>query len=358
MADTNNKITFKQNLILKSGDKIAIISPSSGLPYLFPLVYEQGLKNLKDVFNLEPVEYPTARQSSKYLSENPKARAKDINNAFADPSIKAIIATIGGNDQIRILPYLDEKIISANPKIFMGYSDCTNLHIYLWNLGIISYYGGAIMTQFAMGGGMHQYTIEWLQKVFFNVCIGEIYSSPEYSDVDLDWNEPENLNKIKPMYPSEEWEWHNNQDQIIQGRLWGGCLEIVHLHLSIKKYLPHFDKLDNIILYLETSEEMPSDGFVYRFIATLAELGLLNKFKAILMAYPKAQFCGYLPFEGREAFIENQKNAIKSALNDYNINILVIFNMNFGHTDPQMIIPNGAMVSIDCIQKIINFIKS
>ena len=101
------------------------------------------------------------------MSQNPKARAEDINTAFADPSIKGIIATIGGNDQIRILPYLDKKIISANPKIFMGYSDCTNLHLFLWNLGIISYYGGAIMTQFAMGGGMQEYTINSIKKAAF-----------------------------------------------------------------------------------------------------------------------------------------------------------------------------------------------
>ena len=133
-------MTFRQPSALKPSDKVAIVSPSSGMPFLFPWVYEQGLERLKQVFQLEPIEYPTARQSPEYLSRNPKARAEDINRAFADPSIKGIIATIGGNDQIRILPYLDKKIIGATPKIFMGYSDCTNLHLFLWNLGIISYY--------------------------------------------------------------------------------------------------------------------------------------------------------------------------------------------------------------------------
>ncbi len=116
-----------------------MISPSSGMPFLFPWVYEQGLSRIKEIFQLQPVEYPTARQSPDYLSNNPKARAEDINRAFADPSIKGIIATIGGIDQIRILPYIDKEVIASNPKIFMGYSDCTNLHLFLWNLGIISY---------------------------------------------------------------------------------------------------------------------------------------------------------------------------------------------------------------------------
>ena len=160
---------FKQPSRLKFGDKVAIVSPSAGLPHIFPWVYEQGLNRIKEVFGLEPVEFPSARQSPEYLSKNPKVRAEDINTAFADPSIKGIIATIGGNDQIRILPYLNKDIISANPKIFMGYSDCTNLHLFLWNLGIISYYGGAVMTQFAMGGGMQEYTINSIKKLFLTI---------------------------------------------------------------------------------------------------------------------------------------------------------------------------------------------
>lgn len=346
---------FRRPLPLKSGDKVAIISPSSGLPFLFPWVYEQGLRRIKEVFGLHPVEFPTTRQSSEYLSKNPQARAEDINNAFADPTIKAIIATIGGNDQIRILPYLNQEIISANPKIFMGYSDCTNLHLFLWNLGMISYYGGAVMTQFAMGREMHEYTINSIKKAFFSPSMGEVQAAPEWSDVDLDWADPENLNRKRPMYKGEGWQWHNSQNEVIQGPLWGGCLEVLDLHLSVMRYLPSFDRLDGTILFVETSEEMPTEGFVYRFIAALAELGLLKRFKAILMGYPKTQFCGKQPPEGREAFILNQQNAVKDALRDYNSNILVVFNMNFGHTDPQMIIPNGGILSIDCGRKTITF---
>lgn len=346
---------FRQPLSLKPHDKVAIISPSSGMPFLFPWVYEQGLDRLRKVFQLEPVEFPTARQSPEYLSKNPKARADDINHAFADPSIKGIIATIGGNDQIRILPYLDKKVIAANPKIFMGYSDCTNLHLFLWNLGIISYYGGAIMTQFAMGGGMQEYTVNSIRKAVFDPPVGQVFSASEYSDADLDWGDKQNLSKKRPMYPSDGWVWHNDQQGIIQGRLWGGCLEVLSFHLSVRKYLPDFEKLDGTVLFIETSEEMPAQELVYCFIAALAEIGLLKNFKAILMAYPKAQFCDKQPPEGRDAFIVNQQKAVKSALQDYDVAIPVIFNMNFGHTDPQMIIPNGGSVKIDGSLKTITF---
>lgn len=325
------------------------------MPFLFPWVYEQGLNRVKEIFQLQVVEFPTAKQTPEYLSKNPKARADDINAAFADSSIKGINATIGGNDQIMILPYLDREVILANPKIFMGYSDNTNFHLYLWNLGIVSYYGGAIMTQFAMGGGMHDYTIDSIRRAVFNPPIGQVTAAQQYSDADLDWADKQNLDKKRPAYVSQGWHWHNNQNQIIEGRLWGGCLEVLDLHLSVQRYLPAADQLNNTILFIETSEEMPSEGFVYRFIAALAELKLLKRFKAILMAYPKAQFCDKQPPEGREIYIYNQQNAVKNALKDYGSNIPVVFNMNFGHTDPQMIIPSGGYVSVDCKNQTIKF---
>ena len=176
------------------------------------------------------------------------------------------------------------------------------------------------MTQFAMGGGMQEYTINSIRKALFDPAIGQIHSALEYSDADLEWADKQNLSKKRPLYQSKGWHWHNNHNQVIQGRLWGGCLEVLILHLSVRRYLPDFDLLDGTILFIETSEEMPSEGIVYCFIAALAELGVLSKFKAILMGYPKAQFCDQQPPEGRENFILNQQNAVENALRDYNSN--------------------------------------
>lgn len=347
------KFQFKP---INPGDKLAILSPSAGLPFIFPWVYQQGLARIRDVFNLIPVEFPTACKSPEYLSKHPEARADDINQAFADPSIKGIIATIGGNDQIKILPFLDGEIIASNPKVFMGYSDCTNLHLYLWNLGIVSLYGGSVMNQFAFGGGMHEYTVDSIKRALFHPQIGKIHPATEYTDVDLDWSDPANLSKKRPMERSDGWVWHHSPSQCIEGKLWGGCLEVIDLHLSVRRYLPEFSELEGAILFLETSEEMPTEGFVYRFIAALAEIGLLRKFQAILMGYPKAQFCGKLPPEGRVAYIANQQKAVIQALKDNDASLPVIFNMNFGHTDPQMIIPNGRMVKIDGLSRTIEFL--
>ncbi|MET7605388.1 LD-carboxypeptidase [Streptomyces avermitilis] len=113
------------------GDRMAVISPSSGLPGLLPLPHELGLERLREEFGLEPVEYPATRR----MGSTPRERADDIHAAFADPTVRAVIASIGGEDQITVLPLLDRELIRGNPKPFFGYSDNTNLHAFLWNTG-------------------------------------------------------------------------------------------------------------------------------------------------------------------------------------------------------------------------------
>jgi muramoyltetrapeptide carboxypeptidase LdcA involved in peptidoglycan recycling len=105
--------------MLQKGSTIAVLSPSWGGPSLFPGIYEKALENLKEIFQFNIVEYPTARMDAESLYNHPELRAKDINDAFADDSIDTIFVSIGGNDSIRILEYLDIPSILKNPKIIM-----------------------------------------------------------------------------------------------------------------------------------------------------------------------------------------------------------------------------------------------
>src|SRR5687768_2795347 len=123
---------------LKEGDTIAALSPSWGGPSAFPHIYENGIRVLRDIFGLNVKEYPTARMSPEKLYDNPKIRARDVTDAFADREVKAIITTIGGDDSIRILPYLNLNIIIRNPKIIMGYSDTSTILTYLNQHGLVT----------------------------------------------------------------------------------------------------------------------------------------------------------------------------------------------------------------------------
>lgn len=163
---------------LAPGEKVAILSPSLALPQVFPAVYEQGLRRLREQFHLVPVEYPTTRR----MHASPQDRARDIQDAFEDPEIKALFATIGGDDQLKVLKYLDPARIRAHPKAFFGYSDKTNLHNFLWNLGMVSYHGATIMVELGRGGAMHPLTQQALQRALFVSGEWEIQPAPAFTD--------------------------------------------------------------------------------------------------------------------------------------------------------------------------------
>ncbi len=83
---------------LQPGDKVATVSLSWGGPGTIPHRYEAGKKQLQDEFGLVVVEMPHTLSDADWLHRNPQARADDLMAAFADPTIKGIISTIGGDD--------------------------------------------------------------------------------------------------------------------------------------------------------------------------------------------------------------------------------------------------------------------
>ena len=332
---------------LHPGDKVAILSPSSGLPELFPAMFEQGLQRLRDIFQLVPVEYPTTRKLHSSLEE----RARDVHVAFANPEIKAVLCSIGGSDQIKLLSYLDTELLRTHPKPFLGYSDHTNLHILLSNLGLVSYYGGAIMVQFGRPSAMHSYTVEYLRHALFEHGEFELRPAPEYSDEDVDWEDAEQLGLQPTMYPNDGWQWLN-AGSLVEGVTWGGDLDILSWHLSVNRYMLPNEAYAGRILCLETDEELPSATVVYRILMCMGERGLLQQFAAMLVAHPKAwSFEHQHSLAERKRFLDEQREAIQMALREYHPTMLTVFNLDFGHTDPQMIIPHNGCIRIDSVQQ-------
>ncbi len=332
---------------LYPNDKVAILSPSAGLPQIFPEVFDLGLKRLKEIFNLVPVEYPTTRVFGASLED----KARDLHNALEDNEIKGIICSIGGDDQIKLLKHLNPEIVKNNPKMFMGFSDATHFQLYRWNLDIVSYYGGAIMTQFGMNGAMFDYTIESIKKALFEGGEYEVQNAPEFADEGLDWRNPELLNQYRKLYPNDAWTWVN-ENQTIDGITWGGCLESIDFQLRAGRYIPNEEDLKDTILFFEASEEIPADDYVYRVLVGMGERGLLKQFKAVLVGRPKAwEFDKPNSPEEKIEYKKKQQEAIMKVMQEYNPNALIVFNLDFGHTDPQFIMPNGGRVKVDGINK-------
>lgn len=123
---------------LKSGDKVATISLSWGGAGDDDILwrYNIGKKRLEEEFGLKVIEMPQTLCGTEFIYNHPEKRAEDLMLAFKDKSIKAIFSCIGGDESIRMLPFIDFDIIRNNPKAFIGYSDTTITHMICLKAGI------------------------------------------------------------------------------------------------------------------------------------------------------------------------------------------------------------------------------
>ena len=327
--------------MIQAGDKVAIVSPSRGLPEIFPGPYELGLRRLRDDFGLIPVEYPTTRK----LQSTPQERAADLHAAWSDPSIRAVFASIGGDDQITVLKHLDPAVFQADPKPFFGYSDNTNLLNFLYSLGSPAFHGGSVMVQFGRGGAMHPDTERSLRAAMFTGGEFDLTPAKGWTDHDHDWNVPENLETEPPQFPGTGWTWSGSQ--AVSGKLWGGCIEILDWQLSANRWMLPTESYGGV-LFGETSEEMPSSENVYRILRNFGERGLLERFDAVLWGRPKSSsLSNELTAEESVAYVTGQYLAVDRALAEYNPNAVVVKGLDIGHTDPQQVLPYGGQIHLD-----------
>ncbi|WLW55904.1 S66 peptidase family protein [Streptomyces sp. YU58] len=326
------------------GDRIAVVSPGAGLPGLFPRPFELGLERLRKEFGLEPVEYPATRT----MGSTPQERADDLHAAFADPAIKAVMASVGGDDQITVLPFLDREVIRANPKPFFGMSDNTNLLAFLRATGIVAYHGASVMVELGRPVAMHPQTADSLRAALFTSGPYELAPAERWRDVDRDWADPATFDAEPETRPGTGWTWLN-ADRVVEGRSWGGCLEILGWLLMADREVAHdLTEYDGGVLLLETSEDMPSATEVFHTVRNMGERGLLQRFSALLMGRPKTwSFEHPNSPEAAARYAADQREAILSAMCVYAPNTMIVFDVDFGHTDPQLVIPYGGIVRVD-----------
>ena len=130
---------------LKKGDTIGIIAPASCTTYEKVL---EAKKNIEDMGYQVILGECTKKQWYSYAGTD-EERAEEINSFFADKSIDAIICMRGGYGSNRLIELLDFEVIKRNPKIFVGYSDITTLHIALnEKVNLITFHGPMAVSNF------------------------------------------------------------------------------------------------------------------------------------------------------------------------------------------------------------------
>ena len=329
------------------GDRVAVVSPSFAAPGEAPAVHEQAMRRLEALTGLVPVEFPTTRR----LGATAQDRAADLNAAFGDPTIRAVLATIGGEDQITVVPHLDAGLVRADPKPFLGYSDNTNILSWLWTQGVAGFYGGSTQVHLGPGPGLDACHEAALRAALLTGGRLEVTDPGESEDFGIDWHDPRALTSYGEREPTEPWHW-TGPARSVTGRTWGGCIEVLQWLLTAGRFPMDSSVLAGGVLLLESSEEViPAQEFGM-ILRSLGERGLLDAVDAVLVGRPAASNVERRPdAAGRAAHRDAQRDTAVDVIGRYNADAVVCVGIPFGHTRPQWILPYGGRVTVDGVER-------
>lgn len=331
---------------LAPGGLVALVSPSWAGPGVFPAVHERGVAVLTERFGVRVREYPTTRE----VGASPADRARDLMAAFGDDEVGAVMATIGGDDQLRVLGHLDGPRLATTPKRFFGYSDNTTLLNFLFFHGVAGFHGGSTMVHLARAGGPHDVSLDSLRWALFGEGPHEIAPLGHFSDLSPQWADLRTLDNPTPTTPDAGWVWEGPRRRVV-GRTWGGNLEVLVWQLGVSRWILDSSAYEGCVLLLETSEEMPSATEVQRGLRVMGERGLLGQFAAVVVAKPKAwNHDRETSADERVRFRDDQRDAVLATLAEYNTDAVVVIGPDVGHTDPQYVVPYGGEVEVDAVE--------
>ncbi len=146
---------------LQTGDHVALLSPAS--PPRDPSMVSRAQTRLQ-ALGFQVHSGRTARQRQGYLAGPDRARSSDLERAFTSPQIKGVFCTRGGYGVSRLLEHLDLDRLRRHPKVLVGFSDLTLLHLALQKVGLVSFWG-------PMPGastGISDWSWKWLQRAVFS----------------------------------------------------------------------------------------------------------------------------------------------------------------------------------------------
>lgn len=317
---------------LRSGDVIGLISPSSpAAPYQRRL--DRGREALQQI-GLETVLAPHCLADLGHIAGTPKQRASDINDLFAAPGIAGIFATTGGLNANQLLPHLDWGLITANPKVMMGYSDVSVLLLAIWaRTGLATVHGPCLLPHFGEFGGLHPYTRTSFERTLMHATPAGLLG-PSHLRIEerLWWDQEDTrLRKAAPDPGPCVLRRGRAEGPLIAGNI--GSM----LTLSGTAYWPD---LTGHILFLE-EDEAESPGTIERMLAHLTEIGTFAQASGV--AFGRFHRDVGLDLAGLAAIVER-------TIPD--TGLPVVANLDFGHTDPMFLLPFGTHASLDASDRV------
>lgn len=305
---------------LKPGDEVRVIAPSRSMAILGEDCKKLATERLEALGLKVTFGKHVMEADPDYFAASKEARVEDLNDAFRDPNVRAILTVIGGFNSNQILDYIDYEAIKNDPKIFCGFSDITALSNAIHaKTGVVTY-SGPHYSSFGMLKGF-EYTLEYFKKMFFEENEFEITSSNEWSD-DAWFIDQENRKFIPNdgMFIINEGE--------AEGDIIGGNLCTLNL-LQGTEYMPN---IENKVLFLE-DDDMAGKIFLMEFDRNLQSLVHMLEFKTVRgIVLGRSQVATEMT---KEKWIKLIKNKPELA------NIPVVAGADFGHSTPIFTFPVG-----------------
>ena len=285
---------------LRPGDTVALVSPAS------PIAVDKLTETIQ---LLESEGYrvkvaPHALLENDYLAGPDAGRAKDLQDAFENPEINAILCSRGGYGCARLLPYLDFDRMAASGKLFAGFSDITTLHLALNRKGLPTLHAPMALT-------LHYERPPWVIDAFKRALKGDLNS------------------------PSEAPAAETITGGVASGKSVGGCLCLLTDSIGTEHALDAEGK----ILFIEDVDEAP-----HRIDAMLTHLlntGILQKAAGIVIGEMTGS--DELASEGIggrswRAIVEDRVGGL---------GIPAVVNFPFGHVKAMLTVGLGLAVELD-----------
>jgi muramoyltetrapeptide carboxypeptidase len=309
---------------LAAGDAVMLVSPASATFNTIDLqIARESLEALG--FKVRAGEHMMERHGN--LAGDDKARAEDINRAFADKSVAAVHAIRGGWGSARLLPLLDYDNIRRNPKVLIGYSDITALHLAIQaKTGLTTFHGPIGM------GRWDPFSLDYYKRVLFN---GEQVTYSNKQGISTERNSLTQVEfRSQTITPGKA-----------RGRLLGGNLTVLTAILG-SPYVPDWDEA---ILFCE---DVGEDLYrVDRMVTQLKLAGILGKVKGFI--FGSCSECG--PGDGNYGAL-----TLEEILKDHitPLGVPAWQGAMIGHAQPQWTLPEGAQVEIDAAAATIRLLES
>ena len=306
---------------LCKGDTIGVISPASPSEKASDII--RGINTLEE-WGFRVVLGKNVNKTKGFVAASEEERAADLNEMFLRDDVDAVFVTQGGYGSAQIIPLLNYDVIRQNPKIFIGFSDITSLHLAIHTYtGLVTFHGPG-MSRFNTEE-LTDYTKEYFMKALtMEEAVGDI-----------------------PLANKKKW-LHSIHGGVAVGELAGGNLTLICASLGTSYAI---DTKDKILLI----EDVDTEPWTFdHMLSHLRNAGKLQEAKGIVVG----ECSNCVPYKNNPGFYVD--TSLEDVLDYYlkPLGIPVLYGLPFGHTEDLATLPLGVQVRLDADQKTFSVLES